>query len=269
MTIRFLTNEPALMISDKKYGKILAVADLHLGIEHEMFQDGITIAPQAEKLYKKIVKLLKFTKADKLVIIGDLKHKVPGISFRELKEIPKFIEPLAERIDIVLVRGNHDTEFKDMFPKNVKVYESGGFSIGNYGFFHGHAWPEKRLLTCNYLFTAHIHPTVEFVDDFGFRIVEKVWVKCKLEEKILRKKYKIKKSKKKKVEKDFEFGKMETIIFPSFNPIISGVPLNSGNTKKRGYIGPLLKSGTVNLKKAEAYMLDGTVLGKITKIKTK
>jgi len=262
MSIRFLRDKPALIISDKKFGKILVLADLHLGIEHELFNAGIVIAPQAEKFYKEITKLIKLTHADKLVIVGDLKHKVPGISFRELREVPKLLEPLAEKIKIIIVKGNHDTEFgEDIIPENVEVHDSKGFSIGPYGFFHGHAWPAKELLKCECLFTAHIHPVVEFVDDFGFRIVEKVWVKGKLDEKIVRKKYKVKPAQK--------LGEMETIIFPSFNPIISGVPLNSKSKKKRDYIGPILSSGAFDVKKAEAYMLDGTALGKISKIKSR
>jgi len=258
MAIRFISNYPALYIIKEK---ILAVADLHLGLEHQLYQSGISIAPQAEKFKDTIGKLLKMTKAKKLVIIGDLKHKVPGISFRELKEVPKLVDYLTEKIHVILTKGNHDTELKEISEK-MEVHSSRGFSIGPYGFFHGHAWPSKKLLKCSHLFTAHIHPTVEFIDDFGFRIVEKIWVKGKLNEKIVRKKYKIKKSKKKEKEK---LGKMETIIFPSFNPIISGVPLNS---KRRGsYIGPLLTSGAFDARKAEAYMLDGTGLGKISKIK--
>jgi putative SbcD/Mre11-related phosphoesterase len=268
MGVRFLTNEPAMLIGDREHGRILAIADLHLGIEHELFRDGITIAPQAKKLFEKISRLIRATRAEKLVIIGDLKHKVPGISFRELKEIPKFIEPLAEKVHIVLVRGNHDTEFKDMFRGNVEVHGAKGFAIGKYGFFHGHAWPHKEMLKCDHLLTAHIHPTVEFIDDFGFRLVEKVWVKGRLKEKIVKEKYKIgkrRKGKKAKEEKNFEFGGMQTIIFPSFNPVISGVPLNS--KRKRNYIGPLLSSGAFDVRKAEAYMLDGTALGEVRKIK--
>lgn len=256
MAIKFITDYPALLISDRKHGKVLVIADLHLGLEHQLYQDGITIAPQAERFKKTIAELLKMTKADKLVIIGDLKHKVPGISFRELKELPKLVNFLRMRTHVILVRGNHDVELKEI-SESIEVHGSHGFSIGAYGFFHGHAWPDKELLKCDYLFTAHIHPTVEFVDDFGFRIVEKVWVKGKLDEKVIRKKYKIKKKKEK-------LGKMETIMFPSFNPIISGMPLNS---KRKSYIGPLLSSGALNLNKAEAYMLDGTRLGKIKKVK--
>lgn len=260
MAIKFITNYPALSIIEEK---ILVVADLHVGLEHQLYQSGIIIAPQAERFKKTIAELLKMTKADTLVIIGDLKHKVPGISFRELKEVPKLIDCLTKKAHVILTKGNHDTELRGLLPESVMVHGSKGFSIGTYGFFHGHAWPNKELLGCDYLFTAHIHPTVEFVDDFGFRIVEKVWVKGKLDEKVVREKYRIKKSKSGKKKKE-KLGKMETIIFPSFNPIISGVPLNS---KRKSYIGPLLSSGAFDAKKAEAYMLDGTELGKIGKIK--
>ncbi len=259
MSIRFLTDEPALLISDKAYGKMLVVADLHLGIENELYKDGIVISPQAKKLFDKIDKLIKLTKADMLIIVGDLKHKIPGISFRELKEIPKFVKSLSEKVDVVLVKGNHDTELNGLFPKTVEILDAAGFLLGPYGFFHGHAWPDKELLSCDYLFTAHIHPTVEFVDDFGFRIVEKVWVKGKLGKKIVKKRYNIKRTDK------FKFGKMETIIFPSFNPIIGGVPLNNKKRRNR-YIGPILRSGALKFSNLEAYMLDGTSLGKINKI---
>ena len=164
MTIRFLTDEPALLITDKTYGKILAIADIHLGIESELYNNGIVIAPQSKKLFDKIASLIRLTKADKLVIIGDLKHKIPGISFRELKEIPKFMKPLAEMIDVILVKGNHDTELHGLFPN------------------------------------------------------------------------------------------------------IGGVPLNR-KKKKKSYIGSLLRSGALKVGKSEAYMLDGTMLGKVNKIK--
>ena len=263
MAIRFLHGKPAALITDRKHGRILAIADVHLGIEHELYNNGIVIAPQAEKFYKEIESLLRITKADKLVIIGDLKHKIPGISFREVRELPKLIEPIAAKAETILVKGNHDTELEDLIEAHVEIKDANGFSIGPYGFFHGHAWPAKELLKCDYLFTAHIHPTVEFVDDFGFRIVEKVWAKGTLDEKILRKKYSIGSKRRKGRGGEFKFGKLETIIFPAFNPIISGMPLNSPRRADEGYLGPLMKSGALKSNKMNAYMLDGTPLGKI------
>ena len=267
MAIRFLHGKPAALITDRKHGRILAIADVHLGIEHELYSNGIVIAPQAEKFYKEIESLLRITKAGKLVIIGDLKHKIPGISFREVRELPKLIEPIAAKVETILVKGNHDTELEDLIGAHVEIKDANGFAIGPYGFFHGHAWPAKELLKCDYLFTAHIHPTVEFVDDFGFRIVEKVWAKGTLDEKILRKKYSIGSKRRKGRGGEFKFGKLETTIFPAFNPIISGMPLNSRRGRAEGYMGPLMRSGALKPQNMEAYMLDGTPLGIIEKMK--
>ncbi len=259
MSIRFLNNAPALVIDDEEYGKILVVADIHLGIESELFDSGIIIAPQSKKLYDKFSNLIKLTGANKLVILGDFKHKIPGITFRELKEIPKFIEPLSKKIDVVLVKGNHDTELDGLLPSEVEIYGSNGMKLGKYGFFHGHAWPKKDILSCDYLFTAHMHPTIEFTDSFGFSIVEKVWVKGTLEKEVIIKKYKLEDSEK------MELGKLEIIVFPAFNPLISGIPLNRRN-RKRKYIGPLFKSKALKPRNTDVFMMDGTILGKLSEI---
>jgi len=265
MAIQFLRGKPALLITDRKHGRILCIADVHLGIEHELYRNGIVIAPQAEKFHREIESLLRVTKATKLVIIGDLKHKVPGISFREVRELPKLIGPVAAKVETVLVKGNHDTELEDLIDAHVEIKDADGFAIGPYGFFHGHAWPAKELLKCDHLFTAHVHPTVEFVDDFGFRLVEKVWAKGRLDPKIMAKKYALGPARIKK--EKFAFGKMETVVFPAFNPIISGMPLNSKRGRGERYLGPLMKSGALKPQKMEAYMLDGTPLGNIAKLK--
>jgi uncharacterized protein len=262
MEIRFLNGRPALVISDREHGKTLVVADLHLGLEHELYKNGVVIAPQAKRFHDDLAKMIKETGAKRLVIVGDLKHKIPGISFREIREIPKLMFPIAEKAQVVLTRGNHDTELGDLAPDSVKVYDSKGFTIGPYAFFHGHAWPGKEAFKCDYLFTAHIHPTVEFLDDFGFRMVEKVWVKGQLDKKFIGKKFKLKPD---------EMGEMNTIILPTFNPLIGGFPLNKKGVglmhRKSEYMGPLLKSGALDMTKCEAFMLDGTSLGTVERIR--
>jgi hypothetical protein len=260
MSIRLIRDHPALLVSDaigSEKRKILVIADLHIGLEHELFKSGITIAPQAEKFQKELSRLIKMTKADTLVILGDLKHKVPGVSFRELKEVPKLIEFLIGKIKVILVKGNHDDFIEKLVPKEVKVYNSRGFCIGKYGFFHGHAWPGKKLMQCDYLFMAHSHPAIEFRDGFGFRTVEPAWVKSELNEKLVRKKY--------KMESDEKVGKLKTIIVPTFNPILGGIALNKKG--KNEYIGPMLSNKVFDVSNAVAYLLDGTELGKIKKLK--
>jgi putative SbcD/Mre11-related phosphoesterase len=248
--IRFIRDYPALFIPKEK---ILVIADLHLGLEHELFKSGIVIPPQAEKFKKIIDYLIRQTKAETLMILGDIKHKVPGISFREMKEIPKLFLHLVKEIKIVCVKGNHDDNISSLLPKEVKIFSSRGFRIGKYGFFHGHAWPSKKLMQCDYLFMGHVHPCLEFRDSFGYRSIEQVWIKGELDKNLVKKKYKIKKT-----------GKLEIIILPAFNKLLGGVAVNKVASKE--LIGPLLSNNFLNVKKSKAYLLDGTYLGKIEKM---
>src|SRR5437867_4156312 len=163
MPVKFITDHPAAYIAELR---TLVVSDIQIGLEHELYQQGIVIQPQAEKFAELLNKLAKRTKAKKLVILGDLKHKVPGISFRETGQVPKFFEKISLK-KIILCKGNHDTELEALIPNYVKVYGSQGCHIGKYGFFHGHAWPSKRIMQCDFLFMGHFQPGIEFRDNFG------------------------------------------------------------------------------------------------------
>jgi len=189
MEVKFLTNRPIAYIPSIKS---LVITDLHLGIEHELYQKGIFIPPQADTFFKILKQAIKTTRAKKIIILGDVKHEVPGISFRELKEIPRFFSKLVKICKVVITKGNHDDQIEKILPTQIKIYTSRGFKLGQYGFFHGHAWPSKELLSCNWLFMGHIQPAIEFQDILGYRIVERVWIKCKLSKQMIRKKYGIK-----------------------------------------------------------------------------
>ncbi len=249
MTIKFVTDYPAAFITEKK---ILVISDLHLGIEHELYEKGIVIHPQSQKFQQILGELIELTKAKTLVILGDLKHEVPGISLREEREIPKLLSYLTERVKVILTKGNHDTDLKGLTPESMQVVDGKGIRIGNYGFFHGHAWPSKKLMQCDYLFMGHLQPSVEFVDDFGYRMVEQVWVKGKLDSETIKKKYKIDK-----------VGKLNIVIAPSFNRLAGSFPVNK--ILKEQLLGPLLTNKALNLEKSKVYLLDGTYLGLIGK----
>jgi putative SbcD/Mre11-related phosphoesterase len=243
MIMKFLT-EPALLI-----GKTLVIADLHLGIENEIFQSGIIIPSQIEKLEKRIDRLLKQTKANHLVILGDVKHQVPSISWQEYREIPRFLEHFSVKVSIV--KGNHDGNIERLTGKGVDVYESQGFKIKNYLLTHGQAWPDEKDLDAEYIVMGHVHPAIEFWTE-NFRTVEPCWLKCKVDNKKLEEKFKVKTK--------FKQG----IIMPSFNHLIGGMAFNS---KDFDPLGPLLKNEVLEWKESEVYLLDGTFLGSLKKLK--
>ena len=250
--MKFITDYPALFINEIK---TLVITDLHVGVEYELTKSGIRIHKQIEKFLHIISKLSKLTNASQLIILGDVKHKVPGMTIQEIKDIPKFFEQLKTIFKKVIVaQGNHDADLHYILPDGVKLYGSKGFRIGKYGFFHGHAWPSKRLIKCDYLFMGHIQPSIEFKDKLGYRSRQQVWLKGKLNQDVIKKKYKVTST-----------GKLNIIIFPAFNRLLG----SSNVASKEGMSGPLLTSKSMNLDEMRTYLLDGTYLGMLKTIRLK
>jgi putative SbcD/Mre11-related phosphoesterase len=245
MTIKFLTDYPAAFVTEKK---ILVISDLHIGLETELLRSGIKIHKQIERFKETLDKLLEMTHPKLLVVLGDVKHKVPGSYMQELRDIPKFFQYMLTRVKVIVTAGNHDDYLNMLLPAEVKLYSSRGFRIGEYGFFHGHARPSKNLMRCDYLFIGHLQPSIEFRDKFGYRLIEQAWIKGKLDKQKIRKYYKISKT-----------GELNIIAVPSFNRMTGGMAVN---TKLDGeMLGPLLPNKIFDLGKSTAYLLDGTKLG--------
>ena len=244
--LKFVKGERAVFIEEISTA---VIRELHLGIEHELYEKGITIPPQRIEFVKRIKDIVKSTKAKKLVILGDVKHQVPWRSLREEYEIPRFLEEVSEFVEIEIAKGNHDGKIEELVPENVKIHGPQGFSIESYGFFHGHAWPSRKLLSCDFLFMAHLHPSFEFEIGFGLKSVEEVWIKTKLLKENVKKKYGV-----------HPKGKLDLIIVPAFNKLLGGA-----NVKKIISEGsnPLMKRKIIDIKSIEIFLLDGTPLGNV------
>jgi len=246
--MKFIKNFPALFIEKIK---TLVVADLHVGIEYEFYKSGIRIPSQLTEMKENIFGLIKKTKASHLIILGDVKHDVPGVSYQEMKEIPVLMKELSQKIKIDICLGNHDTYIKELSPEEVKIHGSDGFKIEKFGFIHGHAWPAKELLSCDCLIFGHAHPVIQFADKFGYRIIEPVWIKNRINKEKVKQRYKVENT-----------GKLEVIIMPAFNRLLGGMPVNVKRNNDE-LLGPLLKNNFVDMNESEIYLLDGTYLGKL------
>ena len=249
--IRFIENYPALFIEEKK---ILVMGDLHIGIQYELSKSGINIPCQIKRMKKDIDYLINSTKSSTLIVLGDIKHKVPGMSWQELKDIPGLFEYLSSKVEVIVCKGNHDRQIEKIIPEGIQIHGTKGFKLGKYGFNHGHTWPSKQLLLCDYLIIGHTHPVIQFTDKFGFKIIQPVWVKGKIDQKKIKEKYRIEKT-----------GKLELIIVPSFNRLLGGTPINMKKASDE-LLGPLLKNNFVDMDNCELYLLDGTYLGKLKSI---
>ena len=273
--IRPLIPFPALLIEDSK--RILVVGDLHIGWEISLVDKGIHIPSQVSRIQLKLLQIIDDVKPDQLVFIGDVKQAIPKISLEEWRSVPDFFEAVQKVVkDIIVILGNHDGDLEPLTPSSVKIIPSSGLILGKkkrVGLFHGHAWPSPEVLSSDLLIMGHIHPVVWFRDRIGLWTIRQVWVKTKCNRERLTQAYlkhkKIKVDKKpnqafkKKSETDFKGSGL--IIMPAFNELVGGLSINRF---ERGLMGPILRSGGVNMEEAEAYLLDGTYIGNVKQLRS-
>ncbi|MDI9395955.1 MAG: metallophosphoesterase [Euryarchaeota archaeon] len=255
-----ILNEPALTVT--KNETALVIADIHLGIEWDLYRSGINLPSRIEARLDRVMGYLQTCSPDRIVLLGDVKHNVPQISWQEKDEIPHFLETLAENAHVDIFPGNHDGGIESLFTgqKDIRVHSVRGAVIDGVGYFHGHTWPAPELLAETHVITAHNHPTVRFTDTFGYSIVEPAWIRTKFNLELLKGHFR---------SLDFEnridWADPEVFIMPAFNELCGGVAFNEST--QEDLLGPVFSSGGIELENAEVYLLDGTRLGLIKNIR--
>jgi len=256
------------------------VSDLHLGWERLLSQRGVHIPSQTPKIKNMLLKLINETKPTQLIMLGDIKDAITKVTMEEWKDIPEFFEDIQEKVsEIQVILGNHDGNLEPLLPETIKIVPSSGTRFGDVGLFHGHAWPAPELLECRSLVTGHVHPTVAIRDPMGLRITRQVFIKAPCNSEQLAKSLLNYLSTKVGADVSGVLNEQHKVqlrveqlfILPSFNQFLGGRPINEKRrTKKRAdaYIGPILRSGCMNIDDAEVYLLDGTFLGTVKQLKT-
>jgi len=218
----------------------LVVADLHIGVEKELRDRGVRVPRQLPRMEARVTALIEATSPRGLVVLGDLKHNIPGISRDEYRDIPPFIEALREMVEVTLVKGNHDGDIERLLPgvEVVKTLELGGHLLA-----HGHL----RLDGLDYrgIIIAHNHPCVSFRDELGGVSRESAWLRARLKPPVL--------------EELGLKGGPEIVVMPAFNEILPETAVNAGTA----LLGPLFRAGMVDVENAEVVLLDGTHLGRV------
>lgn len=239
MTYVPVADAPAILVDDR----ILAVADLHIGIEAALQEAGVLVPSQARRLGRRVRELLEATGAKTLVLLGDVKHFIPGVSPVERRDIPIFFQEVLDVADEVhIAAGNHDALIRPYVPEGVTIHRASGFRLRDIAFVHGHAWPGKAVMEAKVLLMGHNHPAVVFVDALGGKTVQPCWMRIPFRRKHAR------------------YPKMprEAVCVPSFNELCGGTPVNDVHAD---LLGPLMKDEVVRLDRARLHLLDGTDLG--------
>lgn len=247
-----LVNSPVLVAEQKL--RTMVIADIHLGMEWDLYFSGFNIPSQTKKRLQRIQGYVAEVNPEKIVLLGDVKHNVPYVSFQEEKEIPFFLEQLKSHASIEIVPGNHDGRIKKLLPDRSKIvlHGSGGAIIDGVGYFHGHAWPAPELFQAREIVMGHNHPAIKFTDALGKKHLEQAWIKARFNRSAILRHY---------GEKEITWKNPHLTIMPAFNELVGGIPFNEAEYAE--LLGPMFTSNAVNLDRADCYLLDGTYLGEI------
>lgn len=247
--IKFVLGIPASIITTKNGEKILTVSDLHVGLEYELQKLGFKVPSQTSEMTTSLYNLLTSIRPDTLVLLGDVKHEVKGLSRKVKMEVEGLINKMLEVTSrIVIVMGNHDGSLKRLKIDGVEVHEASGVSIGDVSFVHGNAWPKPELLASNALIMGHLHPSLPL----HYR-EDRVWIIY-----YLGKRARDRISRRFKVDVNVK----RLIVHPAYNSYLGRGSLNIEGFRK---LSPIFR-GLVDPIKGYIYSLDGTFIGRLSSV---
>ncbi len=236
---RIIPSKPALILEGET--KNLIVTDLHIGFEANLASNDIFVGKNTtiNETISELSEIIDKTKPDSLILLGDVKSSIKSISKNEWNEVPLFFEKIKEKVDIVLVPGNHDSNIQKLVPEGITQISSTGLVIENTLLTHGHTMPSENFSHVEKIIMGHIHP-VFFQEDSVIN-GQRVWISIKME------KQKIFPS---------SSGEIEITVIPSFNKYFYA-------THKRQYkrsISPIIEKVKESFS-ARIVTLDGAVIG--------
>ncbi len=245
MRLRPVHGERALEVAHGRE-RDLVVADLHLGMEEELASHGVRVPDQTSRALERVQELIERIRPGALILLGDVRHRVPLARAGERGRVQGFLRALTEVVRVVVVRGNHDAGIRAMVPESVGI--APWLRLGPCGLLHGHTWPPPELGSCPTLVVAHSHPSVLLADERGRAIVEPCWIRARPSE-AGRARYP---------------SLSRVVVMPAFNDLRSGAPVN---VEGASLLGPLLRRGLVDREGAEGHLPDGASLGRVRELR--
>ena len=251
-----IPGEPAATVrigGDAGEETALVVADYHAGIEIGLrYERGVELDSNADLRRIQLSGLLDRVDPDRLVVLGDLGHRVGGADGEEADELDALLDALLDRVPVTLVPGNHDTGVGDRFAGEAgfTLAPVAGTRLGRVGFAHGHTWPSRDALAGDVLCIGHEHPAVRLEDSVGGGRKERAWLRGPLRPGPFADYWGIDVA-------ELEWRNPDVVAFPAFNNRSGGTWVNVAG---QGFLAPFLPGALVD-DRTEAYLLDGTRLG--------
>ena len=202
----------------------LLVADLHLGYEEALSEQGIYVPPVQLKTIKRLLGLmLDQTKTSRLIILGDVKHEFGSALRQEWREVLDLFSWLKDRgVRVEVVRGNHDNFLIPILKRlEVPLHDPALVEEG-YAFIHGHKPPSPEVLSegVKTLIIGHEHPAILFRDELGIKMKFKCFLKGNFEGR-------------------------DVIVLPALSPLMPGTEVNL--TEPARLLSPILRASNIDL----------------------
>jgi len=232
--------------------RLLVVADYHAGLEVGLRRDGVELRSAAEERREALVELVRAERPDRVVLLGDVANAVGNPGEEERAELDALFGALTDHAPVSVAKGNHDGALDELvselgYGEGVTVSDGEGVRLGDVGFAHGHTWPAPDVLDAGTVCIAHEHPQVRLEDEVGGARTERVWLRGQLDPAPFR-------DRDPSVAADGGL-----VVFPAFNDRVGGTWANEHD----GFLSPFLPDG---LRDGEAYLLDGTRLGRYDRL---
>lgn len=241
-------NAPAATVSTGD-GRALLIADYHAGIEAGLrYERGVELESAADERRARLLDVLSRTEVDRLVVLGDLGHRIGATVDAEREELAALLD--AVTVPVTLVQGNHDAGVLERFGDRIDAAPADGLRTGRVGLVHGHTWPAASVISADVLCLGHEHPTVRLEDRIGGSRTERAWLRGGLDRSAF-------------AEQVDGFDpsapglsdEATLVVLPAFNERSGGTWIN---VPGEGFLAPFLPDA---VRDGEAYLLDGTRLG--------
>jgi putative SbcD/Mre11-related phosphoesterase len=249
MAVEPVPGEPAA-VATLPDERALLLADYHAGLEVALRYEGVEVDSRADERREHVLDLLTETRADRLVVLGDLGHAIGHPGGEERAELRTVLSTVTDAVPVTVVKGNHDGDLErvvDDLGIDVEVVPGQGVRMGDVGLTHGHTWPSPDVLAADVVCLGHEHPMVRLEDEVGAARGERAWLRGPvapapfvefhgdaLDETVV---------------------DGELVVFPAFNHLTSGTWVNVDGQE---FLSPYLPDGVDG---GQAYLLDGTRLG--------
>lgn len=143
--------------------KTIILSDLHLGYEEHLGKQGVLVPrTQFKQIIARLDWITEHVVVDHVILNGDVKHEFGTISKQEWREVLRLIEYFEKKnIDILLVKGNHDTILGPIARKK-KLKEVVEFRHKDILVTHGDYVPKKLE---KIIIMGHEHPAISLREE--------------------------------------------------------------------------------------------------------